>query len=48
MTAEEYRQKLMDIFKETDETQYIALMVEPTEEGFNHLKWLLEYNKRNY
>ena len=41
MTAEEYRNKLMDIFHETGHEEYIALLVEPTEDDFKLLKDIL-------
>lgn len=41
MTAEEYRKRLMDIFHETGHEEYIALLVEPTEDDFKLLRDIL-------
>lgn len=42
MTVEEYRQRLMQVFLDTNCDELIALCVLPTEKDFEHLKWLLK------
>ena len=42
MTVEEYRQRMMQTFLDTDCEELIALCVLPTEKDFEHLKWLLK------
>ncbi len=42
MTAEEYRQRMIQGFRNADCDELIALVVLPTEKEFEHLGWLLE------
>lgn len=42
MTAEEYRQRMIQAFHKTDCDELIALCVLPTEKEFEHLEWLLK------
>lgn len=42
MTAEEYRQRMMQAFHNADCGELIALCVLPTEKEFEHLEWLLK------
>ena len=42
MTAEEYRQRMIQAFQNADCGELIALVVLPTEKEFEHLEWLLE------
>lgn len=42
MTAEEYRQRMIQAFHNADCDELIALVVLPTEKEFEHLEWLLE------
>ena len=42
MTVEQYRERIMDTFHNADCDELIALVVFPTEKGFEHLKWLLK------
>lgn len=42
MTAEEYRQRMIQAFHNADCDELIALVVLPTEKEFEHLGWLLE------
>lgn len=42
MTAEEYRQRMIQAFHNADYDELIALVVLPTEKEFEHLGWLLE------
>ena len=45
MTAEEYRQRMIQAFHNADCDELIAICVLPTEKEFEHLEWLL---KRHY
>ena len=42
MTAEEYRQRMIQAFHNADCDRLIALCVLPTEKEFEHLEWLLK------
>lgn len=42
MTAEEYRQRMMQAFHNADCDELIAICVLPTEKEFEHLEWLLK------
>lgn len=42
MTAEEYRQRMIQAFHNADTDHFIALCVLPKEEEFLHLEWLLK------
>lgn len=42
MTAEEYRQRMMQAFHNADCDELIAVCVLPTEKEFEHLEWLLK------
>lgn len=42
MTAEEYRQRMIQAFHNTDCDELIAMCVLPTEKEFEHLEWLLK------
>lgn len=42
MTAEEYRQRMIQAFHNADCGELVALVVLPTEKEFEHLEWLLE------
>lgn len=42
MSAEEYRQKMIETFHNTDCDNLIALVVQPDEKEFEHLEWLLK------
>ena len=42
MTAEEYRQRMIQAFHNQHCDELIALVVLPTEKEFEHLEWLLE------
>ena len=42
MTAEEYRQRMIQAFHNADCDELIAVCVLPTEKEFEHLGWLLE------
>lgn len=42
MTAEEYRQRMIQAFHNTDCGELIAVCVLPTEKEFEHLEWLLK------
>lgn len=42
MTAEEYRQRMIQAFRNADCDELVALVVLPTEKEFEHLEWLLE------
>lgn len=42
MTAEEYRQRMIQAFHNADCDELIAICVLPTEKEFEHLEWLLE------
>lgn len=42
MTAEEYRQRMIQAFHNADTDELIAVCVLPTEKEFEHLEWLLK------
>ena len=42
MTAEEYRQRMIQAFHNANTDELIALCVLPTEKEFEHLEWLLK------
>ena len=42
MTAEEYRQKMIQAFHNADCDELLAICVLPTEKEFEHLEWLLK------
>ena len=42
MTAEEYRQRMIQAFRNADCDELIAICVLPTEKEFEHLEWLLK------
>ena len=42
MTVEEYRQRMIQAFHNTDCDELIAVCVLPTEKEFEHLEWLLK------
>ena len=42
MTAEEYRQRMIQAFHNADADELIAVCVLPTEKEFEHLEWLLK------
>ena len=42
MTAEEYRQRMMQAFRNAGADELIAVCVLPTEKEFEHLEWLLK------
>lgn len=42
MTAEEYRQRMIQAFHNADCDELIAVCVLPTEKEFKHLEWLIE------
>lgn len=42
MTAEEYRQRMIQAFHNTDCDELIAICVLPTEKEFKYLEWLLK------
>ena len=42
MTAEEYRQRMIQAFHNADCDELIAICVLPTEKEFEHLEWLLK------
>lgn len=42
MTAEEYRQRMIQVFHNADTDGLIAICVRPTEKEFEHLEWLLK------
>ena len=42
MTAEEYRQRIIQAFHNADCDELIAVCVLPTEKEFEHLEWLLK------
>ena len=42
MTAEEYRQRMIQAFHNADTDELIAICVLPTEKEFKHLEWLLK------
>lgn len=42
MTAEEYRQRMIQAFHNADTDELIAICVLPTEKEFEHLEWLLK------
>ena len=42
MTAEEYRQRMIQAFHNADTDELIAVCVLPTEKEFKHLEWLLK------
>ena len=42
MTAEEYRQRMIQAFHNADTDELIAICVLPTEREFEHLEWLLK------
>ena len=44
MTAEEYRQKMIQSFHSAGADELIAVCVSPTEKEFEHLGWLLKYH----
>ena len=46
MSAEEYRQRLIDIFQKTGNEQYIAFMVLPKESDLKLLESFLKENKK--
>ena len=46
MSAEEYRQRLIEIFEKTGNEQYIAFMVLPTETDLKLLETFLKENKQ--
>ncbi len=50
MTAEEYRQRMIQAFHNADTDELIAVCVLPTENEFEHLEWLLKnhYKKEPY
>lgn len=42
MSAEEYRQRMIQAFHNADTDELIAVCVLPTEKEFEHLEWLLK------
>ena len=42
MSAEQYRQRMIQAFHNTDCDELIAICVLPTEKEFKHLEWLLK------
>lgn len=47
MTAEEYRQRMIQAFHNADCDELIAICVLPTEKEFEHLEWLLKNHYKN-
>ena len=46
MTVEEYRQRLIEVFHNTDNDQYIALVALPNDNAFRALESLLNNIKK--
>lgn len=44
MSVEQYRQRLIKTFHNADCDELIAIVAEPTENGFENLEWLLKTN----
>jgi len=47
MTVEEYRQRMMRAFHNTDTDELVALCVLPTEKDFEDLEWFLKNHYKN-